>query len=56
MSNKKTSFIGIRVPPALHKKIRKDAQENHRTVSSQITFLITQHLAGKEKADNQGAA
>ena len=39
--------VGVRLPGAMYQYIKNDAVKNHRSVSSQITALLEEHLKDK---------
>ncbi len=40
-----TEQIVVRVDPKLHRALKRDAEENGRTVAQTIRFVLTQQLA-----------
>lgn len=45
----KSSWINIRLTPALLEKIKAEAEQEHRTISSQSIYIIEQYFKSKEK-------
>jgi hypothetical protein len=40
--------ISLRLPPALHKRLRERAKQEHRSLHSQIVWLLTNTVAAWE--------
>ena len=43
----KTKFMNIRVTPTLMDMLKKEAEENTRTVASQVLFILKNHFNNK---------
>ena len=43
----KTKFMNIRVTPALMDALKKEAEDNTRTVASQVLFILKNHFNKK---------
>jgi hypothetical protein len=40
--------ISLRLPPALHKQLRERAEQEHRSLHSQIVWLLNNTVAARE--------
>lgn len=40
--------VSLRLPPALHKRLRERAKQEHRSLHSQIIWLLTNTVATRE--------
>lgn len=43
----KTKFMNIRVTPSLMDLLKKEAEENMRTVAQQVLFILKNHFSNK---------
>jgi hypothetical protein len=43
----KTKYMNIRVPPSLMDALKKEAEENTRTVASQVLHILKNHFNQK---------
>jgi hypothetical protein len=43
----KTKYMNIRIPPSLMEALKKEAEENTRTVASQVLHIIKTHFNQK---------
>jgi hypothetical protein len=43
----KTKYMNIRVPPSLMDALKKEAEENTRTVASQVLHILKTHFNQK---------
>lgn len=43
----KTKYMNIRIPPLLMEALKKEAEENTRTVASQVLHIIKTHFNQK---------
>jgi len=41
---KKTDWLSIRIPEELKRRIKQDAQNNHRTLASHVVAIIEKYL------------
>jgi hypothetical protein len=44
----KTVRVSLRLPPALHKRLRERAKHEHRSLHSQIIWLLSNTVATRE--------
>jgi hypothetical protein len=43
----KTKYMNIRIPPTLMEALKKEAEENTRTVASQVLHILKTHFNQK---------
>jgi hypothetical protein len=43
----KTKYMNIRIPPTLMEALKKESQENTRTVASQVLHILKTHFNQK---------
>jgi hypothetical protein len=43
----KTKYMNIRLPPSLMEALKKEAEENTRTVASQVLHILKTHFNQK---------
>jgi len=47
MNKKDYKPTSIRLPPKIYEQVKKDAEENERSISMQITTIIKEYLRNK---------
>ena len=50
--NKKSSFIGLRVPEWLKKRLEANAEKDRRSLSSYIYSLLANNVSDHNETDN----